>query len=201
MGDKKNTTANILMIGLATRFLLQQSKINIKKDTTFDKKTTFSEPTSPYSTILNTVKKDTVSEIKDNYKSVKTNFINRFLNVLHLKPSPREDKTTSEEEGDNDNDFNNRYNTYKSTSKSTYKSTSSPYKSKNINITNNDNDSDSDSEEGDNDIGFNNTSKSTSSPYKPRNINVTNNDDGDNGFNNRYKPRNINVTNNGTHYS
>lgn len=124
------------MISLATRFILQQSKIN-KKDKSFNEKTTHSEPKSSYSTILNMVKKDTFSEIKDNYKAVKTNFINRFLNVLQLKPSPTEDSDDDSDsegegegrdDGDNDTEFNNRYNTSKSASSS--------HKPRNISVTN-----------------------------------------------------------------
>ena len=142
---KKNNTTNIIIIGLASKFLLNKYKINTKS---FNNDWENNHGPKFYNQ-LKTIKKDTSTEIKDNYTIIKKNFINRFLNTLHLKPTNTEesdDNHTSEESDDNhtseetnysqentnttDRDYTNRYND------NATKSTSSRYEPRNINVTN-----------------------------------------------------------------
>ena len=134
--SKKNNTKKIIMIGLTSKFLLNKYKINTNSLNNNGENN--HEP--KFYNQLKTIKKDTSTEIKDNYKIIKKNFIDRFLNTLHLKPTNTEendDNHTSEEtnysqENTNttDRDYTNRYND------NATKSTSSLYEPRNINVTN-----------------------------------------------------------------
>ena len=134
--SKKNNTKKIIIIGLTSKFLLNKYKINTNPlnnngENNYGPK---------FYNQLKTIKKDTSTEIKDNYTIIKKNFIDRFLNTLHLKPTNTEesdDNHTSEEtnysqENTNttDRDYTNRYND------NATKSTSSRYEPRNINVTN-----------------------------------------------------------------
>jgi len=103
----------IIAIGLTGKYLLNTRKSTQKSFTKEGEEIINKE--NRFTKEFKNIKKDTVIDLKDNYKNIKSNILTRVLNILKLKENTEETdynfdyRNDNHSDNDNDNDNSNNY--------------------------------------------------------------------------------------------
>ena len=98
----------IVTIGLTGKYLLNNRRSTQKSFTKDGEKIINNE--NIFSKEFKNIKKDTVIDLKDNYKNIKSNILTRLLNILKLKENTEETDINFDYKNDNNNYRNDNNN-------------------------------------------------------------------------------------------